>query len=65
MWLHQKVLKYTPVQKLEMFLVGILAGAKAVSNTATTVRVAPALIAAFGLLAGGAVSHRRDAECDH
>lgn len=47
--LSQKVLKYTPVQKLEMFLVGVLAGAKAVSQTATTVRVDPALIAAFGL----------------
>src|SRR5512135_1943118 len=47
--IHQKVLKYTPLQKLEMFFVGILAGAKAVSHTATTVRVDPALIAAFGL----------------
>ncbi len=47
--IRQKVLKYTPVQKLEMFLVGLLAGAKAVSHTATTVRVDPALIAAFGL----------------
>ena len=45
----QKVLKYTPVQKLEMFLVGVLAGAKAVSHTATTVRLDPALISAFGL----------------
>ncbi len=49
MQIHQKVLKYTPVQKLEMFFVGLLAGAKAVSHTATTVRVDPALIAAFGL----------------
>jgi hypothetical protein len=49
MHIQQKVLKYTPVQKLEMFLVGLLAGAKAVSHTATTVRVDPALIAAFGL----------------
>jgi len=32
-----------------MFFVGLLAGAKAVSHTATTVRVDPALIAAFGL----------------
>jgi len=47
--IHQKVLKYTPVQKLEMFLVGVLAGAKAVSQTATTVRIDPALISAFGL----------------
>jgi hypothetical protein len=45
----QKVLKYTPVQKLEMFLVAVLAGAKAVSQTATTVRIDPALISAFGL----------------
>src|SRR5512142_939697 len=49
MQIRQKVLKYTPVQKLEMFFVGLLAGAKAVSHTATTVRVDPALIAAFGL----------------
>ncbi len=49
MHIHQKVLKYTPVQELEMFFVGLLAGAKAVSHTATTVRVDPALIAAFGL----------------
>src|SRR5512135_2397861 len=47
--LRQKVLKYSSVQKLEMFFVGLLAGAKAVSHTATTVRVDPALIAAFGL----------------
>ena len=47
--IHQKMLKYKPVQKLEMLLVGLLAGAKAVSHTATTVRVDPALIAAFGL----------------
>jgi hypothetical protein len=47
--LGQKVLKYTPVQKLEMFLVGVLAGAKAVSHTATTIRLDPALISAFGL----------------
>jgi hypothetical protein len=47
--LSQKVLKYTPIQKLEMFFVGLLAGAKAVSHTATTVRVDPALIGAFGL----------------
>jgi hypothetical protein len=49
MQIRQKVLKYTPVQKLEMFFVGLLAGAKAVSHTATTVRVDPAVIAAFGL----------------
>ena len=47
--IRQKVLKYTPVQKLEMFFVGVLAGAKAVSHTATTVLVDPALTAAFGL----------------
>ncbi len=47
--IQQKVLKYTPVQKLEMFLVGVLAGAKAVSHTAITVRIDPALITAFGL----------------
>ena len=45
----QKVLKYTPVQKLEMFLVAVLAGAKAVSHTATTLRIDPALVSAFGL----------------
>ncbi len=47
--IQQKVLKYTPVQKLEMFLVAVLAGAKAVSHTATTIRLDPALIRAFGL----------------
>jgi len=47
--IQQKVLKYTPIQKVEMFFVGLLAGAKAVSHTATTVRVDPALTAAFGL----------------
>lgn len=45
----QKVLTYTPVQKLEMFLVAVLAGATAVSHTTTTVRLDPALISAFGL----------------
>lgn len=47
--IRQKVLKYTPVQKLEMLLVGVLAGAKAVSQTGTTVRIDPALLRAFGL----------------
>jgi hypothetical protein len=47
--LEQKVLKYTPVQKLEMLFVGLLAGIKAVSHTATTVRVDTALTTAFGL----------------
>ena len=49
MKIRQKVLTYTPVQKLEMFLVGVLAGAKAVSQTATTIRLDPALIRSFGL----------------
>ncbi len=39
--LKQKVLKDTPIQKLEMLFVGFLAGIKAVSHTATTVRVVP------------------------
>ncbi len=47
--IQQKVLKYTPIQKLEMLLVGVLTGIKAVSHTATTVRVDVALTAAFGL----------------
>jgi hypothetical protein len=47
--IQQKVLKYTSVQKLEMFLVGVLAGAKAVSHTAITIRIDPALVRAFGL----------------
>ncbi|MBV8694359.1 MAG: transposase [Ktedonobacteraceae bacterium] len=47
--IKQKVLKYTPIQKLEMLFVGLLAGIKAVSHTATTVRVDRALTAAFGL----------------
>ncbi len=47
--LRQKVLKYTAVQKLEMLFVGLLAGIKAVSHTATTVRVDMALTTAFGL----------------
>jgi hypothetical protein len=47
--IEQKVLKYTPIQKLEMLFVGVLAGIKAVSHTATTVRVDVALTAAFGL----------------
>ena len=47
--LRQKVLKYTAVQKLEMLFVGFLAGIKAVSHTATTVRVDVALTTAFGL----------------
>jgi hypothetical protein len=47
--IEQKVLKYTPMQKLEMLFVGLLAGIKAISHTATTVRVDAALTAAFGL----------------
>jgi hypothetical protein len=47
--LHQKVLKYTAVQKLEMLFVGLLTGIKAVSHTATTVRIDAALTVAFGL----------------
>jgi hypothetical protein len=46
---QQKVLKYTPVQKLEMLFVGLLVGIKAVSHTSTTVRVDVALTTAFGL----------------
>src|SRR5690348_17436639 len=37
--MHPKTLKYTPVQKLEMFLVALLAGAKAVSQTNLTLGV--------------------------
>ena len=47
--LKQKVYKYTPVQKLEMLFVALLAGAKAVYHTGTTLRVDAALQAAFGL----------------
>lgn len=47
--IQQKVLKYTAVQKLEMLFVGLLAGIKAVSHMATSVRVDPVLMAAFGL----------------
>jgi hypothetical protein len=47
--LRQKVRKYTPVQKLEMVFVSLLAGAKAIYHTGTTLRVDPALQAAFGL----------------
>lgn len=45
----QKTLKYTPVQKLEMLLVSLLAGAKAVAHTNFTLRLDPALYRAFGL----------------
>jgi hypothetical protein len=47
--LQQKVLKYRPVQKLEMLFVSLLAGAKAVCQTGTTLKVDRALQAAFGL----------------
>ena len=47
--LQQKVRKYTSVQKLEMIFVSLLAGAKAISHTGTTLRIDPALPAAFGL----------------
>jgi hypothetical protein len=46
--IQPKTLKYTPVQKLEMFLVALLAGAKAISQTNTTIGVDPALARAFG-----------------
>lgn len=47
--IKQKAIKYTPVQKLEMLLVALLAGAKAVSHTGLTLRVDPGLARAFGL----------------
>ncbi len=47
--LKQKVVKYSPVQKLEMIFVSLLAGAKAVAHSDLTLRVDPALQAAFGL----------------
>ena len=47
--IEQKVVKYTPIQKLEMLFVGLLAGIKAVSHTATSVRVDVGLTTAFGL----------------
>jgi hypothetical protein len=40
----QKVLKWTPEQKLERFLVGVLAGSKAASRTANTRHLDPSLI---------------------
>lgn len=64
MQIQQKVIKYTPVQKLEMFLVALLAGAKAVSHTGLTVRVDPALVSAFGLPGcadQSAIAHTLDA----
>src|SRR5919202_967674 len=47
--LHQKVRKFTPSQKLEMIFVALLAGAKAIAHTGTTLRIDPALQRAFGL----------------
>src|ERR671933_824187 len=47
--LHQKTVTYTPTQKLEMIFVALLAGAKAISHTGTTLRIDPALQRAFGL----------------
>ena len=45
----QKVLVYTPTQKLLMVFVAVLAGAKAVAHADTTLRLDPALQRAFGL----------------
>src|SRR5919202_3993610 len=47
--LHQKVRKFTPSQQLEMIFVALLAGAKAIAHTSTTLRIDPALQRAFGL----------------
>ena len=47
--LHQKTVTYTPIQKLAMIFVALLAGAKAIAHTGTTLRVDPALQRAFGL----------------
>src|SRR5919202_1458525 len=47
--LNQKSCKYTPIQKVEMVFVALLAGAKAIVHTGTTLRVDPALQRAFGL----------------
>jgi hypothetical protein len=47
--ISQKTLKDSPVQKLELVFVALLAGAKAVSHTRTTVGVDLALGTAFGL----------------
>ncbi len=47
--LKQKVCKYTPIQKVEMVFVALLAGAKAIAHTGTTLRVDPALQCAFEL----------------
>src|SRR5215210_2532320 len=47
--LQQKVRKYSAVQKLEMLFVALLAGARTVAQTGTTLKVDRALQAAFGL----------------
>src|SRR5919202_71991 len=47
--LKQKVVRYTPIQKVEMAFVALLAGAKAIAHTGTTLRVDPALQCAFEL----------------
>jgi hypothetical protein len=47
--IRQKTLRYTPLQKLEMLFVSLLAGAKAVAHTGLTLRVDRALQVAFGL----------------
>src|ERR671932_324921 len=47
--LKQKVVRYTPIQKVEMVFVALLAGAKAIAHTGTTLRIDPALQRAFGL----------------
>jgi hypothetical protein len=47
--LKQKVVKDSPVQKLEMVVVSLLTGAKAIAHSDLTLRVDPALQAAFGL----------------
>ena len=44
-----KVCTYTPIQKVEMVFVALLAGAKAIAHTGTTLRVDPALQCAFEL----------------
>src|SRR5207302_7703607 len=47
--LKQKTRQYTPAQKVLMLFVSLLAGAKTVSQTGTTLRTDRALQVAFGL----------------
>src|SRR2546427_2119600 len=47
--IQQKTLKYTPLEKLQMVWVSLLAGAKAVAHSGLTLRVDRALQVAFGL----------------